>query len=148
MRTRNQEEALKKAKELLPVIKSDNLEVISTHVKVAKNLAQKQRSLPLNRIWEVYSTHPDKATPATVHEELSYQATLQEFISQLDSKITQFSQITAAIILLNVLFPQMILTQKGTRLWQDKPPQCRHCSNVQIMAVIVSAELSEPNEPR
>ena len=36
LRTRNQEEALKKAKELLPVIKSDNLEVISTHVKVAK----------------------------------------------------------------------------------------------------------------
>ncbi len=95
LRTRNQEEALKKAKELLPVIKSDNLEVISTHVKVAKNLAQKQRSLPLNRIWEVYSTHPDKATPATVHEELSYQATLQEFISQLDSRITQFAQITA-----------------------------------------------------
>ena len=95
LRTRNQEEALKKAKELLPVIKSDNLEVISTHVKVARNLAQKQRSLPVNRIWEVYSTHPDKATPATVHEELSYQATLQEFISQLDSRITQFAQITA-----------------------------------------------------
>ena len=50
LRTRNQEEALKKAKELLPVIKSDNLEVISTHVKVAKNLAQKQRSLPVKRI--------------------------------------------------------------------------------------------------
>ena len=95
LRTRNQEEALKKAKELLPVIKSDNLEVISTHVKVAKNLAQKQRSLPVKRIWEVYSNHPDKATPATVHEELSYQATLQEFLSQLDSRITQFAQITA-----------------------------------------------------
>jgi hypothetical protein len=36
LRTRNQEEALRKAKELLPVIKSDNLEVISTHVKVFK----------------------------------------------------------------------------------------------------------------
>ena len=95
LRTRNQEEALKKAKELLPVIKSDNLEVISTHVKVAKNLAQKQRSLPVKRIWEVYSNHPDKATPATVHEELSYQATLQEFLLQLDPRITQFAQITA-----------------------------------------------------
>lgn len=95
LRTRNQEEALKKAKELLPVIKSDNLEVISTHVKVAKNLAQKQRSLPVKMIWEVYSNHPDKATPATVHEELSYQATLQEFLFQLDPRITQFAQITA-----------------------------------------------------
>lgn len=71
LRTRNQEDALKKAKELLPVIKSDNLEVISTHVKVAKNLAQKQRSLPvgasnkmassddsddfLRTIWDIYA---------------------------------------------------------------------------------------------
>ena len=95
LKTANQEEAVRKAKELLPTVQASNLEVIATHVKVARNLVQQRRSLPVNKIWEVYSKHPDKATPATIHEELSYQATLQEFLDQLDRKITQFSQITA-----------------------------------------------------
>ena len=34
--TSNQEEAIRKAKALLPTVRADNLEVIATHVKVAR----------------------------------------------------------------------------------------------------------------
>ena len=56
--TNNQEEAIRKAKALLPTIKADNLEVIATHVKVARKLAAQTRSLPLTQIWETYVNHP------------------------------------------------------------------------------------------
>ena len=69
--TCNQEEALRKARELLPTVKASNLEVIATHVKVARKLAAQKKALPLSKIWETYASHPDRATPATVHEQLS-----------------------------------------------------------------------------
>ena len=39
LKTANQEEAIRKAKELLPTVQATNLEVIATHVKVARKLA-------------------------------------------------------------------------------------------------------------
>jgi len=92
--TRNQEEAIQKAKALLPTVQASNLEVIATHVKVARKLAAQKRSLPLGRVWEVYAAHPLRALPATVREQLSYKATLVEFLRFLGSKVAQFSQIT------------------------------------------------------
>ena len=92
--TCNQEEALRKARELLPTVKASNLEVIATHVKVARKLAAQKKALPLSKIWETYASHPDRATPATVHEQISYQATLAEFLRFLDGQVSQFSQIT------------------------------------------------------
>ena len=47
LKTQNQEEALKKAKELLPIVQATTAEVISAHVKVARNLAKKSRPLAL-----------------------------------------------------------------------------------------------------
>ena len=79
LKTANQEEALHRAQELLPTIQATNLEIIASHVKVARKLIKKRQSLPLDRVWEVYSVHPEKATPATVHEELCYKADYEEF---------------------------------------------------------------------
>lgn len=41
--TSNQEEAIKKAKALLPTVRASNLEVIATHVKVARKLEAQQK---------------------------------------------------------------------------------------------------------
>jgi len=94
LKTANQEEALRKAKELLPTVRATDIEVIASHVKVARRLAAQTKPLPLSRIWEVYSNHPQRALPATVREQLSYEATLAEFLRFLGNRVSQFSQIT------------------------------------------------------
>ena len=96
LKTANQDEALRKAKELLPTVRATNLEVIASHVKVARKLAVRTKALPLARIWETYASHPQRAMPATIREQLSYEATLAEFLRQLGNRITEFSQITEA----------------------------------------------------
>ena len=58
LKTANQEEALRKAKALLPTVQATELEVIASHVKVARKLAAKVKTLPLSQVWEVYSQHP------------------------------------------------------------------------------------------
>ena len=94
LKTANQEEAVRKARELLPTVQATNLEVIATHVKVARKLVTQTRSLPVSKIWETYASHPDRSLPATVREQLSYEATLEEFLRFLGPGITMFSQIS------------------------------------------------------
>jgi len=48
-------------------------------VKHARGLATPKRTLELRNAWAVYSKHPDRATPATVSEQNSYEATFSEF---------------------------------------------------------------------
>ena len=92
--TNNQEEAIRKAKALLPTVKADNIEVIATHVKVARKLISQTRSLPLSQIWVTYVNHPERALPATVREQLCYQSALAEFLRFMEGKATLISQIT------------------------------------------------------
>lgn len=94
LKTKNQKEAIKKAQELIPVVKATNAEIISAHVKHAKNLVARKRFLSLSGIWDEYSQHPDRAIPATAHERLCYQATLNEFINFIDNKNTGVNDIT------------------------------------------------------
>ena len=51
----------------------------------------------LNNIWEVYSHHPERATPATVHEQHSYRATLNEFLTFVDNDSLEIVNITSEI---------------------------------------------------
>jgi len=97
--TNNQEEAIRRAKELLPTVRANNLEVIATHVKVARKLAAQTRSLPLTQIWETYVNHPDRALPATVREQLCYKAALAQFLRFMEGKATLISQITDAHVI-------------------------------------------------
>ena len=78
LKTANQEEAIRKARELLPIVQATNPEVIATHVKIARKMAAQIRSLPVSKIWETYANHPNRALPATVREQLSYEATLED----------------------------------------------------------------------
>ncbi len=93
LKTKNQEEAIKKAKELQPIVQATTAEVISAHVKVARNLEKKNRLLALKDAWKVYAEHPNRAFPATRHEEISYGTTFAEFIKYVGPD-TQISQIT------------------------------------------------------
>ena len=66
------------SRELLPIVQATNPEVIATHVKIARKMAAQIRSLPVSKIWETYANHPNRALPATVREQLSYEATLED----------------------------------------------------------------------
>ena len=80
LKTQNQEEALEKAKGFLPIVLAKTEEVISAHVKVARNLAAQTRPLALKDARKVYSVHPNRATR---HEELSYETTFTEFVCHI-----------------------------------------------------------------
>ena len=97
LKTKNQKEAVKKTKELIPIIKAPNTEVISAHIKHAKGMVSKQKQLKLQDIWETYSNHPERATPATVAEQLAYKATLNEFINFVKNDNSVVNDITPKI---------------------------------------------------
>ena len=81
--TKNKTEATKKAKELIPTIQSNSLETIAAHVKEAKSLGTKQNRLEVNRIWEVYSKHPDRVQPKSQKIVNMYKLYLSEFTNWL-----------------------------------------------------------------
>ena len=93
LKTKNHAEAIEKAQEILPVIKATNIEVISAHVKEARGLVSKKKSIPLNAVWDLYSQHPDRATPSTVGEHIAYRATLEEFIRFIGNENTEVKSI-------------------------------------------------------
>ena len=76
LQTTNRAEAVKKAEALLPIIKATSTEVIAAHVQQARGLSSPIRKLSLDGVWDYYSTHPERATPATVNEQIQYRTTL------------------------------------------------------------------------
>ncbi len=97
LKTKNQKEAIAKAQELIPVVRATTTEMISAHIKHARGLAARRKSLLLENIWETYCNHPERATPATVAEQLAYRATLTEFLRFLKGDCLQINDITPAI---------------------------------------------------
>ena len=81
LHTTNKEDAIRQAKELIPVTKAQSIDMVAAHVKHAKGLEKIERKLPLTEAWHIYSTHPDRATPYTVSEQLAYKTTFEEFLS-------------------------------------------------------------------
>ncbi|MBR4517547.1 MAG: tyrosine-type recombinase/integrase, partial [Victivallales bacterium] len=80
LKTSDYDEALKEYKRLLPTLQADTLEVVAAHVKVARRLGSPEKSLRLADVWPKYSTHPNRATPATVAEQINYQVAWEEFV--------------------------------------------------------------------
>ncbi len=96
LKTKNLEEAIQKAKEFQPIVNASSVEVISAHVKVAKSLVKQVKSIPAHSIWDNYCKHPDRATPATVNEELSYKATLIRLL-EINPQIKEIKDVTPQI---------------------------------------------------
>ena len=94
LQTTNRSEAIQKAEALFPIIKASSTEVIATHVQQARGLTIPTRDLPLPGVWDYYSTHPERAVPATVSEQIQYRATLEEFIRFMNDPRMEVRKIT------------------------------------------------------
>ena len=94
LKTKNKDEAIKNAQQYTPLLAANNVEVISAHVKHAKGMAKRKQSLRLTDAWNKYSKHPERATPATVSEQNSYQATFNEFVNFLSKPQITINDIT------------------------------------------------------
>ena len=94
LKTKNQEEAKRKVKELLPILKATSIEVVSAHVAHARNLIKPANVLPLTEVWNTYSKHPNRATPATVNERLNYEADLRDFLASLPESCQYLHEVT------------------------------------------------------
>lgn len=97
LKTSNYDKAVEKAQEIIPVVKATNVEVISAHVKEARGLVSKKKSILLNAVWDIYSKHPNRAMPTTISEQHSYKATLEEFIKFLGNEFTEIKDITQVV---------------------------------------------------
>lgn len=81
LKTSDYDEALKEYLRLLPTLQADTIEVVAAHVKVARQLGTKDKSIRLADVWKEYSTHPNRATPATMAEQINYHASWDEFVN-------------------------------------------------------------------
>ncbi|MGE4300532.1 MAG: tyrosine-type recombinase/integrase [Victivallaceae bacterium] len=88
LKTKNFNDAVDKAKALLPLIQASSAEVIAAHVKHARGLAAMEKNLLLSEVWSIYEKSPERATPATVSEASAYHSTFQEFIDWVGSNKT------------------------------------------------------------
>jgi integrase len=79
LKSKNRGEAQKKAEEIMPLITASSLDVVAAHVSYVK-FGQQERTLRLSEAWSIYEKHPNKATPATISERQSYQATWRDFV--------------------------------------------------------------------
>jgi len=94
LQTKNQQEAVAKARELVPVVRSTTVDLISAHVKHARGLASARKTLALSDAWDVYSRHPERAMPSTVSERESYHATFNEFVAFVGNPAMGIGNIT------------------------------------------------------
>ena len=93
LKTSIKKDGVDKAKDMIPILKATTAEVISVHVKHARDLAIKHKTIRLGDIWSTYIKNPQKATPTTVAEVLGYQGSLNEFISYIGDVNKQFHEI-------------------------------------------------------
>ena len=84
--TQNLDEAVKYVREkLMPIVTATDVDVIAAHVASAKKLQKQAQRLFLYDAWDIYSKHPDRATPATVAERHSYEATFRAFVKVVNT---------------------------------------------------------------
>lgn len=107
LKTHNRDEAEQKAKELIPIVKASSVEIVAAHVKVAKGMAKQSLQLSLDSAWEKYASHPDRAMPHTVSEQLSYQSTFQEFIDFISQPIADKKIAHTVVISIGEITPEV-----------------------------------------
>ena len=88
--TQDLDEAIKYVKtKLMPVVMATDVDVVAAHVAMAKKMQNQAQRLFLSDAWETYSTHPNRANPATKAEQQSYEATFRAFVKVInDPNIT------------------------------------------------------------
>lgn len=81
LNTSDYEAALEEYRRLLPTLQATTVEVVAAHVKVARQLGTPEKSIRLADVWAKYSVHPNRATPATMAEQINYHASWDEFVN-------------------------------------------------------------------
>ncbi|MBQ9367727.1 MAG: tyrosine-type recombinase/integrase [Victivallales bacterium] len=94
LKTDDYDKALEEYNRLLPTLQATTVEVVAAHVKNARQLAGRIMRLTLGNAWEKYSVSPDRAMPATIHEQQSYQATFQDFVDFIGDPLRELHTIT------------------------------------------------------
>ena len=97
LKTRNKQEAIREAEKLIPLLQATSSEVIAAHVQHARNMVEPEKNLLLSEAWEIYERSPERATPDTVSEELSYKATFREFVTWVNNPAAILRDITGDI---------------------------------------------------
>ncbi len=97
LKTTKKQDAVSKAKEMIPVLKATTVEIISAHVKHARDLVKKHKTIKLTDVWKAYSKHPQKANPSTVAEVLGYKSTFNEFIDYINDENRMFHEINEEV---------------------------------------------------
>ncbi|MEA4862393.1 MAG: tyrosine-type recombinase/integrase [Victivallaceae bacterium] len=95
LKTDNLAQAKLEAEKLIPIASANSAEIVAAHVSVAKGWASEEKNLLLSDAWDHYSRHPERATPATVSEQNSYQATFNAFLDFLNDPSLRVRDITA-----------------------------------------------------
>ena len=95
--TKNRDEAIAKAKAMVPIIKAPSAEIVSAHVTVVKGWAKRAMKLELGSAWAEYARHPERAMPATVSEQDAYQSTYEEFVEFIGKRSVGLDKITPQI---------------------------------------------------
>ncbi len=114
LRTKDRKEAVAKAKEMEPVLKASSLEVVAAHVKHARDWQKKQKSLELDRAWDTYDSHPDRAHPSTVNIYQRYHSYFEDFVAWAKSDGQMFlHEITDSVV------SKYVDVLKGSRISVD-----------------------------
>ena len=79
LKTAIESEAIQKAADLDAVYEAPNQEVAFAQINAIKGFSKRAMQLTFAEGWEKYSSHPDRATPHTVAEQLAYKSTYDEF---------------------------------------------------------------------
>ena len=109
LKTDDYDKALEEYRRLLPTLQATTVEVVAAHVKNARQLEGRVKHLTLGSTWEKYSTSPDRAMPATVNEQLCYEATFREFLEFIGDPLRELHTITSQDAF---AFSEMMKTQK------------------------------------
>ena len=81
LKTTDELEALQRAEELDSIWTAQTMDVAVAQINAMKGFSRQAQMLPLSEGWAKYEIHPERATPHTVSEQLSYKTTYEDFVA-------------------------------------------------------------------
>ena len=81
LQTRNYDEAVLKASELDSIWLAPTKEVALAQMNAMRGFSLPEQDASFDEAWAIYKTHPNRATPRTVEEQIGYRRTFREFAS-------------------------------------------------------------------
>ena len=81
LKTADETEAIQRAEELDSIYVAPNMEVAVAQINAIKGFSKQAQMLSFPEGWEKYEIHPERATPHTVSEQISYKTTYDNFVS-------------------------------------------------------------------